>query len=243
MNLKQTMKTLRLNNEKQQKVLKEETLYQKILTSALTVLISEELTKDQLNSVGIRSEGFGLEWCDYCTVGRLEILDRVLELNKVDVFRITNNGWSELKKTLMYPVQAVFMRMNMSNQEHEDMKRGRQTMAELRYDICQIQSRLEKKLLEGKKTCNELELVVKERDSLGKENMRLLHRIAFLEDHTKELQTGLKQVMHFYLFTLESYIDIFRSRPLLRRLSKQKFLEFQQIAPCLDFPKDILLQV
>ena len=77
------MKTLRLNNEKQKKVLKEETLFPKISTSVLTVLISVELRQDQLNSVGIRSEGFGLEWCDYCNVGHLDILDRVLELNKV----------------------------------------------------------------------------------------------------------------------------------------------------------------
>ena len=73
-------------------------------------------------------------------------------------------------------------------------------MADLRSNIAQIQRSLEQKLLEGKNTCKELELVTKERDSLGKENMRLLHRVAFLEDHTKELKIGMKQVTIDFTF-------------------------------------------
>ena len=73
LNLKQTLKTLKLKNKNQSKEIKEETLYQKLSTSAMTVLISEELSHDQLNCVDIRSEGVGLEWWDECTVGHLKV--------------------------------------------------------------------------------------------------------------------------------------------------------------------------
>ena len=54
------MKALKLENKNQRKEMKEESLYQKLATSALTVLISEELNHDQLNCVAIRIEGFDL---------------------------------------------------------------------------------------------------------------------------------------------------------------------------------------
>ena len=86
-------------------------MYQKLSTSAMTVLISEELNHDHLNGIDIRSDGFGLEWWDERTVGYLKARDRVLELNRIDVFKITNQGWIEVKHKLNDPVQAVFMRM------------------------------------------------------------------------------------------------------------------------------------
>ena len=101
---------LQLKNNYQSKKIKDETLYQKLSTSAMTVLISEELNHDQLNRVDIRSEGFGLEWWDERTVGHLKVGDRVLELNKFEVFKIINQGWNEVRHKLSDPVQAVFMR-------------------------------------------------------------------------------------------------------------------------------------
>ena len=62
-------------------------MYQKLSTSAKTVLISEELNRDHLNGIDIRSEGFGLEWWDERTVGHLKVCDRVFELNRIDVLR------------------------------------------------------------------------------------------------------------------------------------------------------------
>ena len=67
-------------------------------------------------------------------------------------------------------------------------------MEELRDSMEQIQQKLEEKLTESRNNVAELELVTRERDSLGKENMRLLHRVAFLEEHSKELKVGMKQV-------------------------------------------------
>ena len=48
LNLKQNLKTLKLKNIYQSKKMRQETLYQKLSTSAMTVLISEELNHDQL---------------------------------------------------------------------------------------------------------------------------------------------------------------------------------------------------
>ena len=70
----------------------------------------------------------------------------------------------------------------------------RKKMSHVRSNIDQIQQRLEQKLIESKSTFKDLQRVTKERHRLGKENMRLLHRVAFLEEHTKELKLGMKQV-------------------------------------------------
>ena len=204
-NLKQNMKALKLKNKNQSKEIKEETLYQKLSTSAMTVLISEELNHDQLNGVDIRGEGFGLEWSNERTIGHLKCHDRVLELNRIDVFKITNKRWNEIRHKLSNPVQAVFMRMKEHQEDNRSNALERKRMEDLRSNIAQIQRRLEYKLVEGKNTSQELERVIKERCSLGKENVRLLHRVAFLEDHTKELKLGMKQVEKVFVFVLGKY--------------------------------------
>jgi len=201
MSLKQNMTAPKLRDGHLFKVQTKETLFRKISTSA--ILISEKLSQDQFNSVDIRNEGFGLELT--FSVGHLAVYDRVLEIDSLDVFRITKMGWKELKKKLTFPVRAVFMRQH-KRKEHKSLTGEGKTMTDLRSDISQIQSRLEKKLLEGKHNCTELELVVKERDSLGKDNLRLMHRIAFLDDHTKELQMGLKQIQSSLEKTLKTEV-------------------------------------
>ena len=97
------MKTLKLKNKNQSQEMKDKTLYQKISASAVTLLISEELNHDQLNSVDIRNEGFGLEWRDECLSGHLRVGDRALELNKLDVFKMTN------KENQMYYILLIFL--------------------------------------------------------------------------------------------------------------------------------------
>jgi hypothetical protein len=146
--------------------MKEETLHQKLSASAITVLISEELNHDQMNSIDIQSEGFGLEWWDDHSVGHLKASDRVLELNKIDVFKITNQGWDEVKQKLSDPVQAVFMRKKEHHGGSLSNTIERKRMAELRSDIAQIQRRLRQKLVKGKTTFKALEVTTKERDSL-----------------------------------------------------------------------------
>ena len=64
----------------------------------------------------------------------------------------------------------------------------------IKEDIAIIQSTLEQKLSEGRNISTELDRAKKEKKSLQQENLRLNHRIAYLEDQTNELQDGLKQV-------------------------------------------------
>jgi len=198
------MKSLKLKNKNQSQEMKDKTLYQKISTSAVTLLISEELNHDQLKSVDIRNEGFGLEWRDECPSGHLRVGDRALELNRMDVYKITNKDWDEAKHKLKDPVHAVFMRVKENREVGSSKTLEMKRMAELRSNICQIQQKLEQKLIESKNTSKELDLVIRERDSLGKENMRLLHRVAFLEDHTKELKIGMKQIQSSLERTLKT---------------------------------------
>ena len=91
-------------------------------------------------------------------------------------------------------IQAVFMRMKEHQEENRSDALDRKQTDDLMLNIAQIQQKLEHKLVDGKNTTQELERVTKERCSLGNENMRLLHRVAFLEEHTKELKHGMKQV-------------------------------------------------
>ena len=64
----------------------------------------------------------------------------------------------------------------------------------IKEDIAIIQSTLEQKLSEGRSVSTELDKAKKEKKNLQQENLRLNHRIAYLEDQTTELQDGLKQV-------------------------------------------------
>ena len=168
-------------------------------------MISEELNHDQQNGVDIKSEGFGLEWWDERTVGHLKVHDRVLELNIFDVFKITNKGWNEISHKLSDPVQAVFMKTKEHQEESLSKLLERKRLSDLRSNIAQLQQKLERILIESKSTSKELERTVKERGSLGKENMRHLHRVAFLEEHTKELKLGMKQVEKVFILVLGKY--------------------------------------
>jgi fructose-1,6-bisphosphatase len=144
--------------------------------------------------VDMRSEGFGLEWWDECTVGHLKVHDRVLELNRIDVFKITNKVWDDVRHKLSDPVQAVFMRTKEHQEDSYSETLERIRMTGLRSNIAQIQKKLEQKFIESKRTSKELERAIKERVRLKKKNIRLLHRVAFLEDHTKEVKVGMTQV-------------------------------------------------
>ena len=64
----------------------------------------------------------------------------------------------------------------------------------IKEDIAIIQSTLEQKLTEGRTISGELDRAKKEKKTLAQENLRLNHRIAYLEDQTNELQEGLRQV-------------------------------------------------
>ena len=115
------------------------------------------------------------------------------------MFKITEKEWIELKGKFQFPIQAVFCR------KRRPATKGRVAMDELRNDIGQMQSKLEKKLQEAKKTSKELEQTVKERDTFQTENIRLKHRIDYLEVHTKELEKGSRQVSRYEIVIQNLY--------------------------------------
>ena len=182
-NLKQKIKLLSLKIHKKGK----ESLYKKV-PNDVTMLISKELDHDQVECLEITEEGLGLQIRFGKSFGNLKSNDKVLEVNGIDVFHVTLERWMNIKRKLKYPVQAVFIRTQVSPDDEKSR------ISDLNSNITDIQQRLEKKLKEGKVAQKELEIVNKERSSLEKENLRLMHRIAYLEDQTKELRVGMRKV-------------------------------------------------
>ena len=182
-NLKQKIKLLSLKIHKKGKG----SLYKKV-PNDVTMLISKELDHDQIECLEITGEGLGLQICFGKSIGNLKSNDKVLEVNGIDVFHVTLERWMNIKRKLKYPVQAVFIRTQVSPDDEKSR------ISDLNSNITDIQQRLEKKLKEGKVAQKELEIVNKERSSLEKENLRLMHRIAYLEDQTKELRVGMRKV-------------------------------------------------
>jgi len=145
------------------------------------VLLASKLSGAQLDSLDVRCDG-GLE----APEGRL------LEVCGQEVSLISAPAWQTLRPSLTVPAPAVFLR------------RGGGGSTELRQDIALIQSRLEAKLEQGRGVETELGMVRREREGLAGENTRLRHRVAFLEEHTRELQAGLKGVRDSLARTLDS---------------------------------------
>ena len=80
----------------------------------------------------------------------MKVGDSVLELNRFEVFKITNQGWNEVRHKLSDPVQAVFMRTKKHCQCSLSDAQERKWMSDLRSNIAQIQGKLEQKLIESK---------------------------------------------------------------------------------------------
>ena len=111
----------------------------------------------------------------------------------INVFKITRDDWDNLKSELNYPCKTVVMRLKIISKDFSD--RESKDTNNLKEDIALIQSRLEQKLSDGRNVSSELENVQKQRKAMFIENTRLNHRIAYLEEHTQDLQFGLKQVV------------------------------------------------
>ena len=95
------------------------------------------------------------------------------------MFRITSSQWEKLKSELHYPCKTVVIRAKVECKEYTEGKKDNC----LKEDNALIQSRLEKKL----------ETAQKEKEALLQENRKLHHRIAFLEEHLRDLQFVLKE--------------------------------------------------
>ena len=164
-----------------------ECLHNYVKYVGVTVLTACEMTSENIGCLSIRPEGFGL-YVSQEVMPDLKVGDRVMELNAKDVFKIVSEDWDSLKSELRFPCEAVFMHSKIRGKESYKEDNG------LKEEISMIQSRLEQKLCEGRNVSTELEKVQKEKTAIFQENTRLNHRIAYLEEHTQDLQYGLKQV-------------------------------------------------
>ena len=181
-----------------QQLTKQECLQNYVKDADVTILTACEMTSENIGCLSIRQEGFGL----YVTqeiLPDLKVGDRVLELNSIDVFKVMTDDWDSLKSELRYPCEAVFMHSKIRGKEPYKEDSG------LKEEISMIQSRLEQKLSEGRNVSTELEKVQKEKTAIFQENTRLNHRIAYLEEHTQDLQYGLKQVHLDYFLLLKIF--------------------------------------
>ena len=194
LNISQKIQMIKMNQEKKkytEELTKHESLYSNVKNADMAIVTACEVQSDQFYCFKIQEEGFGV------VVGQegvidLKIGDRVLELDGKYVFKITRDEWDNMKDELKYPCKVVTMRKKTiskesSNKENTDVNN-------IKVDIALIQSRLEQKLSDGRNISTELVKIQKEKKVLTQENMRLNHRIAYLEEHTKDLQKGLKQV-------------------------------------------------
>ena len=113
-------------------------------------------------------------------------------MDGINVFKITRDDWDNLQSELNYPCKTVVMRVKIISKEFSNTES--MDTNNLKEDIAMIQSRLEQKLSDGRNVSTALEKVQKEKKALFLDNSRLNHRIAYLEEHTQDLQFGLKQV-------------------------------------------------
>ena len=152
-------------------------------------LVRQELSKDHISCIDMRTDDSGLEWKSDSAAANLEPGDKVLEVNGENILRISNASWMKLKQGLEYPVHVVMIR---GEDDRDDADKKEST--NWSEDLILVQDRLEKKLSDEKAQSIELKREVKERKRLERENTQLKHRIAFLEDQAEYFQLALKQV-------------------------------------------------
>jgi len=173
-------------------------LYDLVTKTDETFLNCSSLTYDNINKTMIGNTGVGLFVTDDISF-QLKTGDRFLTINDKNIFNINQDEWNTIKISVAFPVEAVVIRQrNKFSQSGPGSGPGGQfcspDISGIKEDIAIIQSTLEQKLSEGRNISTELDRAKKEKKSLQQENLRLNHRIAYLEDQTNELQDGLKQV-------------------------------------------------
>ena len=163
-------------------------------------LISVKITKEVMKQTKLRYGGCGLEIT--ATVSdNLAVNDRIVEVNGENILNIERSSWHEKRKRLTQPYMAVIMRVDTeqepSSDEWSKYGRGDKVVAEenaMQDNIALIQKKLEMKLKEGGNVKNELKKVKEERDKLQMENLRLNHRISYLEEMFVEIGAGKMKV-------------------------------------------------
>jgi len=162
-----------------------------------TILFCSNVTYDNINKTSLGRDGVGLFVTEDINF-QLRAGDRFLSINEKNIFNVSSEEWTQLRVSVAFPVQAVVIRQQRTKTPGQAAPGSGQfcspDISGIKEDIAIIQSTLEQKLTEGRNVSTELDRAKKEKKSLQAENMRLNHRIAYLEDQTTELQEGLKQV-------------------------------------------------
>ena len=205
MNLSQKIQTARMENVKMsalKEISKQESLFRNVEAAKTTLLVGHLVDRQQLDTVGLRYEGFGLEVREDSEDQKLLAGDRVIELNGEDVLRLLPGAWASMLEAAAGQVKVVVLRAVAGAGAGESEGGGAEGgakfsvrhVAGLKDDIAMIQSRLSEKLREGRHVSLELAAVQQQRDTLAGDNTRLQHRIHFLEDQVANLESGMKQV-------------------------------------------------
>ena len=205
MNLSQKIQTARMENVKMsalKEISKQESLFRNVEAAKTTLLVGHLVERQQLDTVGVRYEGFGLEVREDTADQQLLAGDRVIEVNGEDVLRLLPAAWASMLEAAAGPVKVVVLRAvagaGAGDSEGGGAEGGAKFsvrhVAGLKDDIAMIQSRLSEKLREGRHVSLELAAVQQQRDTLAGDNTRLQHRIHFLQDQVANLESGMKQV-------------------------------------------------
>ena len=102
LDISQKIQVIRINLEKKKYMrglIKQECIHNYVKEADLSTIVTCEMTEENLNSVDIRQEGFG-PVVILNNSAKLIAGDRMLELEGMDVFRITSEKW-EIMKSLM----------------------------------------------------------------------------------------------------------------------------------------------
>ena len=163
-------------------------------------LISVKITKEVMKQTKLRYGGCGLEITTTVS-DNLAVNDRIVEVNGESVLNIERSSWHDLRKRLTQPYMAVIMRVDTEQEpcsnevgtyECDDKVEAEENA--MQDNIALIQKKLEMKLKEGGNVKNELKKVKEERDKLQMENLRLNHRISYLEEMFVEIGAGKMKV-------------------------------------------------
>ena len=193
--ISQKIQVIKMNKEKQkytEQLTRKECLYNYVRYNDVTVLTACEISSENIGSLAIRSEGFGLSVNKDIANGA-KLSERVLELNGENMLKITQEDWDIFKSELKYPVEAVSLHLSKSCEG--TLFDANNDIHGMRDDITMIKNKFEDKLNEGRNKSIMLEKIQKEKKVISQENTRLHHRIAYLEEHTQDLRSGLKQVI------------------------------------------------
>jgi len=206
-NMEQDIQALQVKLEQhkiRKRLMEGESIYSIAAKEDISYLVTAEIVENLSNLMTLREEGFGLYIAYNDNNSKFNEGDRVIEINGSPVLKIVSEEWDKMRQTSNNPSLVVALRtqtgINQENHRNKDL-------TGLQDDIVLIQSRLEQKLKEGRNVSSELQLVEEERGNLRSENLRLNHRIFYLEEQVSDLQRSLRQVRDSLSRTLNTEIQ------------------------------------